>query len=62
MAQHSGCPDRDCIHDLDTGQVLTVQRAEQPAEIRAIQVRQKSVILISQYCNDVPTEVSAYTS
>lgn len=38
MAQHSGRPDRDRVHDLDTGQVLAVQRAEQPAEVRAVQV------------------------
>lgn len=43
MAQYSGRLNRDRVHDLDTGQVLAVQRAEQPAEIRAVQVQRKSV-------------------
>lgn len=29
LAQHSGCSDHDCTHDLDTRQIFPLQRAKQ---------------------------------
>jgi len=33
LAKHSGCFDRDCVHDLDTGQIFALQRAEQQTKM-----------------------------